>query len=121
MYYIKYTYVMKNHPLSKQKWETQIGHLWPAIKGSLAKVHKPCIRKNCPACARGDNHAAWLFSFSSAGRRKVMYVPLAFVTTMKKALENGRKIEKILQCAGPELLLEHRKKLKQTRKTKRKS
>lgn len=94
---------------AKEKWQQQLGTLWPALKGSLAKVCKPCIRKNCAACARGDKHPAWLLSFSAQGRRKTMYVPLALVPTLKKALQNGRKIEQLLHRAGPELLRNYRK------------
>ena len=94
---------------ANEKWEKQLVCLWPAIKGSLAQVYKPCIRENCPACARGDKHPAWLLSFTSQGKRKTMYVALALVPTMKKALANGRKLEQILYRAGPELIKQHRK------------
>ena len=91
-----------------------MGSLWPAAKGSLAKVYKPCIRKNCPACARGDKHPAWLLSFSAQGYRKVMYVPLALVPQLRRAIQNGRKIEKLLSRTGPDLINRYR----MTRKTK---
>ena len=78
-------------------------------KGSLAKVYKPCIRKNCPACQRGDKHPAWLLSLSSRGRRKTMYVPQAMVSTLRKAIRNGRRIERLLYRTGPKLLREYRK------------
>jgi hypothetical protein len=103
---------MNTDPQAKQKWQNQLAALWPAVKGSLAKVHKPCIRKNCPACARGDKHQAWLLSFSSQGRRKTMYVPLAMVPVLKKALENGREIEQLLSRTGPELLQQYRQTVK---------
>jgi hypothetical protein len=103
---------MNTAGLTRQKWEKQIQTLWPALKGSLAKVYKPCIRKNCPACARGDKHPAWLLSFTSGGQRKTMYVPLALVDRVKKALHNGRKIEKLLYQTGPELLKQYRQSLK---------
>jgi hypothetical protein len=103
---------MNDNPRAKQQWQNQITGLWPALKGSLAKVYKPCIRENCPACARGDKHLAWLLSFSSQGRRKTMYVPLALVPAMKKALQNGRKIEQLLHRTGPELLRQHRQMVK---------
>ena len=83
--------------------------LWPAIKGSLAQVHKPCIRKTCSACARGDKHQAWFLSFSAQGKRKTMYVPLALVPVLKKALQSGRKIEAILYRTGPQIIRIHRK------------
>jgi hypothetical protein len=100
---------MNKHSPAKQKWRRQIASLWPAAKGSLAKVYKPCIRENCPACARGDKHPAWLLSLSSQGRRKTMYVPHAMVPSIRKAIQNGRRIERLLFHAGPELLREYRK------------
>jgi hypothetical protein len=102
------------HPPTSPKEHNPLRALWPAIKGSLALVHKPCIRKNCPACARGDKHPAWLLSFSAQGQRKTMYVPLALVPTLKKALQNGRKIENLLYRTGPELIRKHRKTAKDT-------
>ena len=40
----------------------QLQKLRRAIKGSLAEIRKPCIRPNCPACARGDKHPAFILS-----------------------------------------------------------
>jgi hypothetical protein len=82
--------------------------LWPAIKGSLALVHKPCIRPNCPACACGDKHPNYLLTFTEKGRRRTLYVPKAMVETLDQALENGRQIEKLLYQTGPALLKEFR-------------
>ena len=104
-----YIHSMNQHSPAKQKWQRQLASLWPAAKGSLAKVYKPCIRENCPACARGDKHPAWLLSLSSRGQRKTMYVPQAMVPSIKKAIRNGRRIEHLLLQAGPQLLKEYRK------------
>jgi uncharacterized protein DUF6788 len=82
--------------------------LWPAIKGSLAQVRKPCIRPNCPLCARGDKHPNYLLAFTSNGRRRCLYVPKAMVPALKRALANGRQIEKLLYDMGPALLQEFR-------------
>lgn len=112
---------MKNDPLTRQKWENQIRALWPAIKGSVARVAKPCIRKNCPACACGDKHPAWILSFTLRGKRKTMYVPLPLVATLKKALQNGRKIENLLYQTGPDLLKQHRLTAKTNQKRPTKS
>jgi hypothetical protein len=103
-----YIHTMNTDSTAIEKWQNKLGSLWPALKGSLAKVYKPCIRKNCPACARGDKHPAWLLSFTSHGKRKTMYVPLALVPTLKKAVRNGRKLEQILYRTGPELIRQHR-------------
>ncbi len=82
--------------------------LWPALKGSLAQVRKPCIRPNCSACARGDKHPNYLLAFTQNGQRRCLYVPQAMVPLLKRALENGRRIEKLLYEMGPALLAEYR-------------
>jgi hypothetical protein len=105
---------MNDETPASAKWKKEIATLWPAAKGSLAKVYKPCIRKNCPACARGDKHPAWLLSFTSQGQRKVMYVPLALVPQIKRAIQNGRKIEKLLYRIAPDLIKHYRRTLKTT-------
>jgi hypothetical protein len=88
----------------KEQFETKVRPLWPAIKGSLAKVKKPCIRKNCRACARGDKHPAWLLSYSEKGRRKCKHVPKDLVPLLQQALKNGRRLEALLYATGPALL-----------------
>lgn len=85
-------------------FQRQLLPLWPALKGSLAQVRKPCIRPNCPACARGDKHPAFLFSFTENGRRRCMYVPAELVPLLKEGLENGRRLEALLSEVGPMLL-----------------
>jgi hypothetical protein len=84
--------------------------LWPALKGSLAQVYKPCIRPHCPACARGDKHPNYLLAFTQKGRRRCLYVPKAIVPVLAKALENGRRIEQLLYEVGPALVREYRAK-----------
>ena len=91
-----------------KKWESQFEALWPALKGSLVKVRKPCIRKNCLACARGDKHPAWMLSFTHRGRRRCLYVPLRLVPAIRKAHKNGRRLEDLLYRVGPALLKELR-------------
>lgn len=92
----------------RQNFLRQLEKLWPPIKGSLAEVRKPCIRPNCPACARGDKHPAYLLSFTDKGRRRCMYVPAALVPPLQQALRNGRALEELLYQLGPELLRHHR-------------
>ena len=96
-------------PVSEKRL-AQLTALWPALKGSLAQVRKPCIRPNCQACARGEKHPNYLLAFTSQGRRRCMYVPLAMVAVLERALENGRKIEQMLYDMGPALLKEYREK-----------
>ena len=74
--------------------------LWPVFKGSLTEVAKPCIRPDCPACARGDKHPAFLWTFTEAGRRRCLYVPAELVPWIRQGLENGRLLEARLTALG---------------------
>jgi hypothetical protein len=94
--------------LLQKEFLAQLPSLWPPLKGSLALVKKPCIRKNCPACARGDKHPAWIFSFTQDGRRRCLYVPKDLVPPLRQGLLNGRRLEQLLFALGPALLRAHR-------------
>jgi hypothetical protein len=96
------------HPPVQQRLLEKLLPLWPALKGSLALVRKPCIRPNCPACARGDKHPNYLLAFTQKGQRRCLYVPEDMVPVLKRALENGRRIEQLLYEMGPALLAEYR-------------
>lgn len=81
---------------------------WPMAKGSLAEVRKPCVRANCPACASGRKHRAFLFSLVDKGRRRCLYVPAALVPTLRQAIANGRWMEEQMRRMGVRLIEEHR-------------
>lgn len=112
MYVIGHTYIVKTKsgtfPQLQQNFLAQLPALWPPLKGSLALVHKPCIRKNCPACARGDKHPAWIFSFTQGKRRRCMYVPKDLVPLLRRGLQNGRRLEQLCCALGPDLRRAHR-------------
>lgn len=92
----------------QQRFWKQLQACWPALKGSLALVHKPCVRPNCRTCASGKKHPNYLLAFSDKGRRRCLYVPAAMVPALKRALRNGRRIEQLLYQMGPALLEEYR-------------
>lgn len=94
-------------PLQRRFWQ-QLQGCWPALKGSLALVYKPCIRPNCPACASGKKHPNHLLAFTQNGRRRCLYVPAAMVPLLKRALGNGRRIEQLLYEVGPALIAQYR-------------
>jgi hypothetical protein len=85
----------------------QLEKLWPAIKGSLAEVRKPCIRPNCAACAWGGKHRAFILSFTDKGRRRCRHVPTDMVPQLQHALRNGQALEALLYELGPQLLRQH--------------
>jgi hypothetical protein len=92
----------------QQRFLEKLLPLWPALKGSLAQVRKPCIRPHCRACARGEKHPNYLLAFTQKGRRRCLYVPRAMVPLLQRALQNGRQIERLLYEMGPILLREYR-------------
>jgi hypothetical protein len=116
MHTIVYAYLRAILPLVKQKiidsplqpFRDKLLNCWPALKGSLALVYKPCIRRNCAACARGDKHPNYLLTFTDKSRRRCLYVPKAMVPLLKRALANGRRIERLLYQMGPALLRQYR-------------
>jgi hypothetical protein len=96
-----------NSPFDSQvrmQFHDQLVALWPALKGCLSEVRKPCIRPNCPACACGDKHPAFIFSFTQKGRRRCMYVPAELAPLFQQGLDNGRKLEALRSEIGPTLL-----------------
>ena len=108
MYVLCDTYYMPRSKsadsMLRQNFLCQLQKLWPAIKGSLSEVRKPCIRPNCATCASGDKHPAFMLSFTDEGRRRCMYVPAELVPQLQQALHNGKALEALLYQLGPELL-----------------
>jgi hypothetical protein len=95
-------------PVVQQRLLNKLLALWPALKGSLAQVRKPCIRPHCRACASGKKHPNYLLAFTDQGRRRCLYVPKSMVPVLRRALQNGRQIERLLYQMGPALLREYR-------------
>lgn len=86
----------------------QIQKLWPAAKGSVAAIRKPCVRPECKACAEGRKHRAFILSYKEGTRRRCLYVPARQVEVLRRAIANGRKIEELLSKAGARLVLSRR-------------
>ncbi len=84
----------------QRQFVEELTALWPALKGSLTEVRKPCIRPRCPACARGDKHPAFLWTFTEQGRRRCLYVPAELVPVLRQGLENGRRLDARLAALG---------------------
>ena len=105
MYVIWHTRHMPTRPRFDAALQTRfreaLAALWPVLKGSLTHVRKPCIRPRCPACARGDKHPAFLWTFAEQGRRRCLYVPAELAPLVRQGLENGRRLEARLAALGP--------------------
>jgi len=87
----------------------QIAALWPAAKGSVAEVHKPCVREGCKACAEGRKHRAFILAYKDGRRRRCLYVPPERVTAIRTAIANGRRIEQLLSQTGAEMVKQGRR------------
>lgn len=90
---------------SKDKFMAKVAGLGPVAKGSLAQTRSPCTRKNCKACASGRKHPKLLFTFREEGRLRGLYVRPSHEKQVRRAIENGRALEKLMVAAGRELVL----------------
>lgn len=78
----------------------QVGKLWPLAAGSLSLRTGPCIRENCSACQSGEGHSSYaLYGRKKTGRFSV-YVPQELVPLVQQAVNNGRRLEKLMREAG---------------------
>lgn len=84
--------------------------LWPVAKGSLARVARPCGRpKRCAACLSGKRHPMWIFTFRQDGRLRCRYVAEELVEVLRRAVANGRQLEKRLTEEGAALIERYRR------------
>jgi len=92
----------------RQEFLAQIGRLWPAAKGSVAEVRKPCVRQGCKACAEGRKHRAFILAYKEGRRRRCLYVPQKEVAALRAAIANGRRIEQLLSQCGAAMVKQAR-------------
>ena len=74
--------------------------LMPVARGSLSLVRKSCNKPECNACKSGKGHPAWIFVYREDGRQRCRHVPASAAPLMKKAIENGRKLEQAICAEG---------------------
>lgn len=92
----------------RDRFLAQIASLWPAAKGSVAEVRKPCVRAECKACAEGRKHRAFILSYKEGARRRCLYVPAERVAALRTAIANGRRIEQFLSQCGSDMVRQAR-------------
>ena len=81
-------------------WRAQNAALWPAALGSLSLRRSPCIRENCPACLKGEQHPSYVLYCRVKGRRSAIYIPEELVAEMSRCLDNGRALQELLHQAA---------------------
>ena len=102
MHYGTYTKMADDKsPSDVQRWFTKaVGGIWPVATGSLSLRKGPCIRKSCPACAAGKGHSSHALYVRRGSRRFSIYVPERLVPEVRKAIENGRLLQDLINEAG---------------------
>ena len=93
----------------REEFLAQIRRVLPAAKGSVAEVHKPCVREGCRACAEGRKHRAFILAYKEGRRRRCLYVPEKQVAALRTAIANGRRIEQFLSQYGAEMVKQARR------------
>ena len=82
----------------------EIADLAPVAHGTLSLVRKPCNSKYCKLCKSGEKHPAWNFTFRKDGKFHCMHVQPRHVEIVRKAIENGKRLEEMILDEGIALL-----------------
>lgn len=72
----------------------QLGGLEEALTGSLVEQGRRCGKAVC-RCAGGELHGPYTY-LSSPGRRRLRYVPAAWVDVVARCLARGSEAEAVL-------------------------
>ncbi len=83
----------------------EVARLMPVARGTVSLVRKPCNRPNCKLCKSGQKHPALIFTCRVDGRGKCFHVQPKHEAIMRKAVENGRRLEALMARAGVDLVL----------------
>ena len=101
---VMHTYSMPTKaesPADVERWlRDQSAALWPAALGSLSLRRSPCVRENCPACLKGDQHPSYVLYCRIKGRRSAIYIPEELVPQIDRCLDNGRALQELLHEAA---------------------
>ena len=95
----------KTHEVSLAEAFAALAARFPVAKGSLTATHSPCTRRGCRLCAEGRGHPKLIFTFRENGKLRGLYVRPQHEAALRAAIENGRKLERLLAAAGRDLVL----------------
>jgi molybdopterin-guanine dinucleotide biosynthesis protein A len=88
-------------PADVGRWfRAAIQRVWPIAEGSLSLRRSRCIRKKCLACSSGKRHASYVLSGRRGSHRFSIYVPNELAPAVQQAIENGRRLQELMNEAG---------------------
>src|SRR6516165_626375 len=91
----------RENPADIQRWfHGAIRKVWPVVEGSLSLRKTQCIRKNCKKCSSGEGHTSYVLSGRQGVRRFSIYVPDELAPAIQRAIDNGRKLQELMNEAG---------------------
>lgn len=74
--------------------------LWPIAVGSVSLRKSPCIRERCQLCETGQGHSSYALYGRNRNQRFSIYVPDDLAADLKKAIRNGRNLQRLMTEAG---------------------
>ena len=85
----------------------------PLLRGWLVLRHRSCGKSYC-RCQRGQKHPALYLYTRSAGKQIGTYIPKALHGTVRRAVDNGRRVKRLLDRVAqqdPQALLQQKQSL----------
>mgnify|MGYP006299372277 FL=1 len=74
----------------------QLAEAGPMIQGSLTRIGVTCGNPNCK-CARGEKHLSHILTKKVRGKSKSLYVPVDMVETVRKWVEEHKRVKRLLK------------------------
>lgn len=74
----------------------QLAEAGPMIQGSLTRIGVTCGNPNCK-CARGEKHVSHILTKKVRGKSKSLYVPVDMVETVRKWVEEHKRVKRLLK------------------------
>jgi len=102
------------NPAQLERFIDELRRRWPIARGSLCEVAKPCVRAGCAACARGEKHLSFIFSYRQDGKQRCLYVPRELVPELRRAIHGGHWVESRMSELGAALVFAHRERRQST-------
>ena len=83
----------------------EVARLTPVARGTVSLVRKPCNRPNCKLCKGGKKHSALILTCRVDGKGKCFHVQPKHEAIMRRAVENGKRLEALMAQAGVDLVM----------------